>query len=119
MSQYAIAWTVYACAAAGGLLVLWRLLGLLRLRVLRWPVLVFVAGLVGTPVIMQEEPLWYAPALLDIGFRMMEPVHEPLRQLLAGPLVMASMLLGAWAVIAAVIWLVRRSLRKKQSLATG
>src|SRR5690606_16998916 len=106
MSDYAMAWLVYLLAVLGLLLVAGRLLR--ALRRLRWPVLLFLAGFLLTPVLIPEQAAWYAPAVVVAGVRLLDYGVAAMAALLLRPVQMGLLLAGLGLLVLLLRWLWQR-----------
>ncbi len=95
---YVMAWLLYLLAAAGLLLVLWRMTRHGRLPRTRRVIRVLAVAVLLTPVNIVDQGLWLAPAYLASAYDWAVGNHE--RALLA-----ALLLSGAFCILLAMVML--------------
>lgn len=66
--SYIAAWLVYLLSALGLVLVFWRLTRNMRLRRTRRALRALVAVFLFTPILIEQEHQWFAPAYLVGGY---------------------------------------------------
>jgi hypothetical protein len=67
ISGYVIAWLVYLLAAVGIVIVFWRMTGNITWRRTRRSLRAVVAAVLFTPINIEHDEMWLAPAYL-VGF---------------------------------------------------
>lgn len=66
--SYIVAWLIYLASAVGLVLVFWRMTQYMRLRRTRRTLRALVAVLMFTPISIEDNGLWLAPAYLVGGY---------------------------------------------------
>ena len=114
--DYLLAWSAYAVAALGCLLVGWRVTGWLW-RWLREPLRVLIAVLLFTPTLVEPSRDLYAPAIaiaaLDLLFKVGSNVWRAVTDL--ATLGMVALLL--YFAFAALRWPLERRFRQRRAVA--
>lgn len=115
MNSPLLVWMLYALCLSGLLLALGRLMGLLRLRWLRWPLLLFLGVLLLTPQAVPDQPDAYAPAVVAAGMQFLDGRLLPAWQALRVSLSLASLGVLLWLLLRIAVFLFRRFRRRPVS----
>lgn len=112
-NEYLLAWTVYAVAALGCLLVWFRMTRPLW-RWLREPLRLTVAVLLLTPTIVDPERELFAPAVAITALDMLFKVGTNAWRAVADLALYGLIAFALYAVIVALRWPIERSLRRRR-----
>ncbi len=105
--DYLLAWSLYAIAALGCLLVWFRMTGWMW-RWLREPLRVIVAVLLLTPTIVDPAKELFAPAIAITAIDLLFEVGKNAWRAVADLAIYGLIALGVWLVFAALRWPVER-----------